>query len=134
MLGTVKWTRGDVVIRKFAHEAGLEYPDQISSNKLRKQIATVMQILNLNQEETEQFAQFMGHTEKTHNDYYRLPQDIYQTAKISKLLLLMERGVDIIKVNHYMKLISTHKKSWLKKNRKMMMILKTYIQLQYLIH
>ncbi|XP_074039700.1 uncharacterized protein isoform X3 [Leptinotarsa decemlineata] len=64
----------------------------------------------------------------------RLPQDIYQTAKISKLLLLMERGVDIIKVNHYMKLISTHKKSWLKKNRKMMMILKTYIQLQYLIH
>ncbi|XP_074031301.1 uncharacterized protein isoform X2 [Leptinotarsa decemlineata] len=95
--GTVKWTRGDVVIRKFAHEAGLEYPDQISSNKLRKQIATVMQILNLNQEETEQFAQFMGHTEKTHNDYYRLPQDIYQTAKISKLLLLMERGVDIYK-------------------------------------
>ncbi|XP_074040018.1 uncharacterized protein isoform X2 [Leptinotarsa decemlineata] len=27
----------------------------------------------------------------------RLPQDIYQTAKISKLLLLMERGVDIYK-------------------------------------
>lgn len=69
--GTMKWTRGDVVIRKFAENANLEYPQQISSNKLRKQIATVMQILNLNKEETEQFAQFMGHTEKTHNEFYK---------------------------------------------------------------
>ncbi|KAJ8964684.1 hypothetical protein NQ314_004716 [Rhamnusium bicolor] len=69
--GTVKWTRGDIVIRKFAENANLEFPNQISSNKLRKQIATVMQIINLNKEETEQFAQFMGHTEKTHNDFYK---------------------------------------------------------------
>ncbi|XP_074026088.1 uncharacterized protein isoform X2 [Leptinotarsa decemlineata] len=69
--GTTKWTRGDVVIRKFAKEANLEFPQYISSNKLRKQIATVMQILNLNREETEQFAQFMGHTEKTHNEFYK---------------------------------------------------------------
>ncbi|CAH2020669.1 unnamed protein product [Acanthoscelides obtectus] len=53
-----------------------------------------MQILNLSKEESEQFAHFMGHTEKTHNEFYKLPQDVYQTAKISKLLMLMEKGVD----------------------------------------
>ncbi|KAF5286265.1 hypothetical protein FQR65_LT12749 [Abscondita terminalis] len=34
----------------------------------------------------------MGHTEKTHNEFYKLPQDIYQTAKVSKLLILMDKG------------------------------------------
>ncbi|KAB0804413.1 hypothetical protein PPYR_01383 [Photinus pyralis] len=91
---TEKWTKADVVFRKFATNANLEFPAHISSNKLRKQIATVMQILNLTKEESEQFAQFMGHTEKTHNEFYKLPQDVYQTAKISKLLLLMDKGVN----------------------------------------
>ncbi|RZC40217.1 hypothetical protein BDFB_012198, partial [Asbolus verrucosus] len=89
---TNRWPRGDVVIRKFAKKANLEYPKEITSNKIRKQIATVMQILNLNREESEQFAHFMGHTEKTHNEFYKLPQDVYQTAKISKLLILMDKG------------------------------------------
>ncbi|CAH1374502.1 unnamed protein product [Tenebrio molitor] len=76
----------------------LQHPETISSNKLRKQIATVMQILNLTKDEAKQFANFMGHTEKTHNEYtnqmniLRLPVDIYQTAKVSKILTLMEKG------------------------------------------
>jgi hypothetical protein len=68
---TAHWARGDVALRKFAKQANLEYPNEITSNKLRKQIATVMQILSLNKEESEQFARFMGHTEKTHNEFYK---------------------------------------------------------------
>jgi hypothetical protein len=45
------WARG--ALRKFAKQANLEYPNEITSNKLRKQIATVMQILSLNKEESE---------------------------------------------------------------------------------
>lgn len=37
--GTLKWLRGDIVMRKFALKADLQYPNEISSNKLRKQIA-----------------------------------------------------------------------------------------------
>ncbi|KAJ8946138.1 hypothetical protein NQ314_008960, partial [Rhamnusium bicolor] len=51
--------------------------EAISSNKLRKQIATVrkqiatvMQILNLTRDETKQFSDFMGHTQKTHEQFY----------------------------------------------------------------
>lgn len=42
--------------------------------------------------ELEQLATFMGHTLSVHKNNYRLPSDVYQTAKISKLLLLMEDG------------------------------------------
>ncbi|KAL3269119.1 hypothetical protein HHI36_008200 [Cryptolaemus montrouzieri] len=34
----------------------------------------------------------MGHTLGIHRSSYRLPDDIYQTTKISKLMILMERG------------------------------------------
>nr|CAI5845398.1 unnamed protein product [Callosobruchus analis] len=34
----------------------------------------------------------MGHTLRTHCNIYRLSDDLYQTAKISKLLLLMMDG------------------------------------------
>ncbi|KAI4468081.1 hypothetical protein MML48_2g00016979 [Holotrichia oblita] len=70
----------------------LENPQAISSNKLRKQIATIMQILNLSKAETKQFSDFMGHTLKTQEEFYELPVDIFQTAKVSKLLLMMEKG------------------------------------------
>lgn len=69
--GTDRWLRGDEIIRKYAIASGIENPEYISSNKLRKQIATVMQILNLQPDEAEQFALFMGHTGKTHDDFYK---------------------------------------------------------------
>lgn len=34
----------------------------------------------------------MGHTTKTHNEWYRLPPDIHQTAKVSKMLLLPQNS------------------------------------------
>ncbi|KAJ8932231.1 hypothetical protein NQ318_004433 [Aromia moschata] len=40
----------------------------------------------------EQLTTFMGHTLDVHRKEYRLPDDIFQTAKIAKLLLLMESG------------------------------------------
>lgn len=37
----------------------------------------------------------MGHTESTHRQFYRLPDDVIQTSKISKILLIAEKGGDI---------------------------------------
>lgn len=66
----VKWGKGDVAIRNLSRKIDLENPEAISSNKLRKQIATVMQILNLSKNESKQFSDFMGHTQKTHEEFY----------------------------------------------------------------
>ncbi|KAJ8933290.1 hypothetical protein NQ314_014118 [Rhamnusium bicolor] len=54
----------------------------------------------------ERLAAFMGHTKKTHEAYYRLPQDIYQTAKVSKMLLAINKG----KCAHYKDKIDSEEK------------------------
>lgn len=67
---TIEWGKGDVAIRTLAKNMKLKNHQAISSNKLRKQIATVMQLLNLTKDETKQFSKFMGHTQKTHEEFY----------------------------------------------------------------
>ncbi|KAI4459279.1 hypothetical protein MML48_6g00003767 [Holotrichia oblita] len=80
------------VLKKLATKSGVENQELFTSTRLRKQIATVLQVMNVNEKEMEQFATFMGHTKKTHETYYRLPQEIYQTAKVSKLLMAINKG------------------------------------------
>ncbi|KAL0155304.1 hypothetical protein M9458_049567, partial [Cirrhinus mrigala] len=50
------------------------------------------QILNLKDNELDQLASFLGHDIRVHRDYYRLPDATIEIAKISKLLLAMEKG------------------------------------------
>lgn len=64
----------------------------LTSTKLRKHLATISQILKMGSEDLEQLATFMGHTTKTHTEWYRLPSDIYQTAKVAKDLLLAQNN------------------------------------------
>lgn len=59
---------------------------------MRKHLATLTQLFNLSENEIEQLSTFMGHTPGIHRNSYRLPDDVYQTAKLSKLLILMEKG------------------------------------------
>ncbi|KAF5293977.1 hypothetical protein FQR65_LT20025 [Abscondita terminalis] len=66
----IKWGQGDVAIRTLAKKIKLKEPQSFSSNKLRKHIATIMQLLNLSQNEVKQFSNFMGHTLKTHEEFY----------------------------------------------------------------
>ncbi|KAK9674796.1 hypothetical protein QE152_g40846, partial [Popillia japonica] len=45
-------------------------------------------LMAMEDDEMEQIATFMGHTKKTHAEFYRLPQDMYQTAKVAKIQVL----------------------------------------------
>lgn len=64
----------------------------LTSTKLRKHLATISQILKMESGDLEQLATFMGHNIKTHTEWYRLPNDVYQTAKVSKILLLAQNN------------------------------------------
>lgn len=59
---------------------------------MRKHVATISQILNLKDNELDQLADFLGHDIRVHRDFYRLPEATTQVAKISKILLAMEKG------------------------------------------
>lgn len=37
-------------------------------------------------------AKFLGHDIRIHREYYRLPEETLQVAKVAKLLLAMEQG------------------------------------------
>lgn len=66
-----EWMDGSTVLQKYAKNCGASFPETLTSSRLRKQIATVLQILNLDDSEKEQVASFMGHTRKTHEEFYR---------------------------------------------------------------
>ncbi|KAK5647978.1 hypothetical protein RI129_002870 [Pyrocoelia pectoralis] len=79
-------------LNKHAKLCGAKNPAAITSTRLRKHLATLSQLFNLSDQEIEQLSTFMGHTPGVHRNSYRLPDDVYQTAKISKLLMVMEKG------------------------------------------
>lgn len=79
-------------MRKLASDCGAARPELITTTKLRKHIATVSQILNLKDNELDVLANFMGHDIRVHREFYRLPENTVQVAKVSKILLAMEKG------------------------------------------
>lgn len=84
--------RGQDCLRVYANDSGAQNPELLRSTQLRKHVATLSQVLNLRNHELDQVADFLGHDIRVHREYYRLPEATTQLAKISKLLLAMERG------------------------------------------
>ena len=79
-----------------SHACGAVSPQNLRATKLRKHIAVTSQIMNLKDNQLDILATFMGHDIRTHREYYRLPDSSLQVAKLSKVLLAMEKG----KINH----------------------------------
>ncbi|KAF5899327.1 nucleoporin p54 isoform X1, partial [Clarias magur] len=89
--GVMTNIRGCDCLRKYAKESKAENPELLRSTKLRKQVATLCQLLDLSEQELEQVARFMGHDIRVHRDFYRQTDKTFQIAKISKLLFAMEQ-------------------------------------------
>lgn len=66
-----RWMAGSYILRKLAKDCGAKHPELLTSTRFRKQIATILQIMSLDKDEMHQIAKFMGHTEKTHMEFYR---------------------------------------------------------------
>lgn len=84
--------RGSDCIRELAKNCGAQKPEALSSTKLRKQVATLSRVLNLNDTEQDLLADFLGHDIRVHRKFYRLPEGTLQLAKISKVLMACEQG------------------------------------------
>ena len=70
----------------------LKQPKTISSNHLRKYVATVSQILDLQEKELDWLARHMGHDIQVHREYYRLHESTLELAKVSKILSVVDEG------------------------------------------
>lgn len=84
--------RGSDCIREFAVACNAKSPHTLTSTKLRKQIGTLSEVLNLSNTELDQLADFLGHDIRVHRQFYRLPEGTLQLAKMSKIFLALEKG------------------------------------------
>lgn len=83
---------GDTVLQIFTLRAGLAEPRNITSISMTKYLATTCQLRNMLNNEFDWLARHMGYDILVHRNYYRLQQDAVELAKISKVLLLIEKG------------------------------------------
>lgn len=90
--GVLSHYRGSDCFRKFANQCGAKNPEALTSTRLRKQVATLSTVLNLKENEMDQLATFLGHDIRVHREFCRLPESTLQLAKVSKLLMAMEKG------------------------------------------
>ncbi|XP_041360486.1 uncharacterized protein LOC121376778 [Gigantopelta aegis] len=90
--GSHEYVRCSDCLRAMSENCGAKEPHLLRSTQLRKQIATMSQILNLKDHELDYLARYLGHDIRVHREYYRLPDQTLQVAKISKLLLATEQG------------------------------------------
>lgn len=90
--GVLSHFRGSDCFRMFAKQCGAQHPEALTSTRLRKQVATLSTVLNLKENEMDQLATFLGHDIRVHREFYRLPESTLQLAKVSKLLIAMEKG------------------------------------------
>lgn len=74
------------LMRRFANEAGVDHPELLRGTQLRKHLATQSALLNLDDCEVSDLANFMGHAEKIHKDIYRLPLATRDIARVSQIL------------------------------------------------
>lgn len=84
--------RGQDCLRVYADQCGAQNPQLLRSTQLRKRVATLSQVLNLKNHELDPVADFLGHDIRVHREFYRLPDATTQLAKVSKLLLALEKG------------------------------------------
>lgn len=69
-LGTTTSLRGCDCLRKYSEENKAKNPELLWSTKLRKHVATLCQLLELDNQDLEQVARFIGHDIGVHCEYY----------------------------------------------------------------
>ena len=69
---------------------GIKKTEAIQGTKLRKYVATVSQIIALEDNKLDWLARHIGHGIKVHREYYRLQDSTLELAKVSKLLMAVD--------------------------------------------
>lgn len=82
---SLKHIRGHDCLSKFSKEAKLQSPHLVTSTNLRKYIATLVQIFNMTENETDWLARHLGHDIRVHREFYRTHESVVETAKISRV-------------------------------------------------
>ena len=80
-------------LKRYAESCGAHYPENIMSTKLRKHVAIVSQLLNLQTHELDQLVTFMGLDIEVQTKCYIRPEESRQIAMMSAILDALRDGM-----------------------------------------
>lgn len=84
--------RGNDVFRNMCKLVKLENADLITSTNMRKYVATVSQLVDMNETEMGWLAKHMGHDIHVHKEFYRMQESTLEIAVVGNLLLAIDEG------------------------------------------
>lgn len=71
---------------------GLKYPKLLTPTRTRKFLATILQLLDINEAELTWITNHMGHTKDVHMSWYRKEDSTLELTKVAKVLHAVDRG------------------------------------------
>lgn len=83
------------ILNKFAKNCGATNPSRMTATNLRKHLATVCVSMNLNLTSVADVANFMGHAEKVHREYYRQNTIERQIVQMSQVLEAAQGNISV---------------------------------------
>ena len=90
--GSTKFVRGWDVLNDVSQKANLEKPELITSTKIRKHIATVLQLMVLNKAELSWITDHLGHSAAVHKQWYRQEPSTIELTKVDRVLMAKDAG------------------------------------------
>lgn len=84
--------RGHDVIKMVCNMANLKQPELVTSTNLRKYVATISQLVDMNETEMGWLAGHLGHDIHIHKEYYRMQPSTLEMAVVGNLLMAVDEG------------------------------------------
>ena len=84
--------RGWDVVHEVSNSANLAKPDLVTSTKVRKHMATILQLLDINSAELTWITDHLGHSIDVHKNWYRQEESTIEVTKVAKILVAKDAG------------------------------------------
>ncbi|KAG5855867.1 hypothetical protein ANANG_G00001230 [Anguilla anguilla] len=97
--------RGGPRLRKYAADSGTQYPELLTSAKLRKRVATLCQAMHLREDQLDRVAESSGYELGVRPESGSVSENTPQLTKVRELLVAMEKGMS---AHHGMPLEELH--------------------------
>lgn len=82
------------LLRKLSLLCGAKHPETLRGTKMRKHVATMCVSMELSENSVSEVADFMGHHEKIHRQYYRQMPIVREIVKMSRILQSAQGAFD----------------------------------------
>ena len=90
--GSLAALRGWDVLHAVTKKASLQKPELITSTKMRKHMATVLQLMVLDKAELTWLTDHLGHSEEVHKQWYRQEPSTVELTKVARILIAKDKG------------------------------------------